>query len=210
MHILLSDIENCPAILKDLPAMFERYDKVVICYRKCNTNIQFSHLQSCINAYLTGKLQIVHIKNNNKIKNTADHAISFVAGNMIQYVGPDAKFDVCSKDSDLDNTVTILKSYGYKAKRITDCNLTEKTHDKKYDNFVLKCLKPASRPKNMKSLQKTISNFFNIIEKKEIDSILNQLSCNHLIEINGAEVSYNHKALGLRKARLSKQDEFVS
>lgn len=209
MKILISDVENCPVVLKDLQSLFNNYDKVIICYSECKTKISFSSLHSCINAYISGQLQIVHIKKNKKKKNSADHAISFVAGNILKDVGEKSHFDIYSGDADLDNTVEMLKSYGYSAKRIYESQdtLISLEMSKQVNSFINKHLKQGSRPRSVESLENVIKHYFkfgeNLIKTNKIISILSERS---IVKIKDGMVEYNDSSLGLRKNKKRTND----
>ncbi|MEB3231706.1 MAG: PIN domain-containing protein [Leptolyngbyaceae bacterium] len=115
-RVLLIDLENCPAQIKQLQQNLERFSQVVICYARTGAKIPLDWLIPLSSTVSSNRLKIFKMTNGGK--NAADFGICFFAGALMQELPANTHFVIISNDKDLDHVIHLLKSQGRSAERV--------------------------------------------------------------------------------------------
>ncbi|MGK7887881.1 MAG: PIN domain-containing protein [Leptolyngbyaceae cyanobacterium] len=134
-QVLLIDLENCPAQIKQLQQDLERFSQVVICYARTGAKIPLDWLIPLSATVISNRLKIFKMSNGGK--NAADFGICFFAGALMQELPADTHFIIISNDKDLDHVVNLLKSQGRSAERVGSLEKDNSIPEKQQENGVV-------------------------------------------------------------------------
>jgi hypothetical protein len=203
-QVLLIDLENCPnQQLQQLLTDVANYSQIVICYAQNTPRIPLDLLMPLAAVINAEKLKIIRMERGGK--NSADFGICFFAGMLTWQLPQNTHFIIVSNDSDLDHTVSLLKSQGRTAERIGTRNKEEELKEpeacvsplpgdpqKIYCEHLIKYQN--TRPAKKNTLLNSIKSKLNGLPV-QADSVLHFLQSAGAIQINNNQIAYNDKKI---------------
>ncbi len=113
--ILLIDLDNCHVQAADLADLAKSYTKVIGVHGSQEPRIPIGASPIIAGLVAAEQLEIWSMPAG---KNAADFGITFLAGRLAAEPSSNTRFEIASKDKDLDHAVRLLRQVGFQAKRI--------------------------------------------------------------------------------------------
>ncbi len=115
-QVLLIDLDNCPNQIEKLSLHIEEFARVIVSYGSAEPKVPFSLVSLLATPIHEKRLEIVRVEQG---KNTADFALTFHAGLLVNELPPNTEFTILSDDTDLDHVVHLLHDKGREASRLS-------------------------------------------------------------------------------------------
>lgn len=190
--VLLLDLENCPHHLNHLPQNLEQFDRVIICYAQRGPKVPLDWLMPLAKAIQHERLTIHKMEQTGK--NAADFGICFFAGLLLHELPDNAHFVIVSNDTDLDHTVSLLRSHGRSAERVGSQKIENGLNGDDDEAIQLYCNHLLTYSKNRPARQDTLRNSIHNKFKSDpllVGRVYEALQREGAVSVDQGKVDYN-------------------
>ncbi len=120
LRVLLVDLDNCLQEINSLAKTSLQYDRIILCHGSVEPKIPISRADEFAELTRNGRVEVLPMTRG---KNAADFGLTFIAGRLSATLPVNTKYDIVSKDSDLQHAVKLLRGLGLAARRLPcSCN----------------------------------------------------------------------------------------